>query len=70
MSNNDSKKPEAIDQYTANVLQNGISRRSFLTRAAVGTGAVAFTGLSGKWLLLQQMTPAKTQLKVQMAAQR
>ena len=47
MSNNDSKKPEAIDQYTANVLQNGISRRSFLTRAAVGTGAVAFTGLSG-----------------------
>ncbi|WOT05771.1 FAD-dependent oxidoreductase [Shewanella youngdeokensis] len=47
MSNDNSQKPKVTDQYTANVLQNGISRRSFLTRAAMGTGAVAFTGLTG-----------------------
>ncbi|MGL4713675.1 MAG: twin-arginine translocation signal domain-containing protein, partial [Shewanella sp.] len=33
-----SKKPTEMDQYTAHVLQNGLSRRSFLTRAAMGTG--------------------------------
>ncbi|WP_119969300.1 FAD-binding protein [Shewanella japonica] len=40
-------KDNVIDQYTANVLQNGISRRSFMTRAVQGTGAVAFAGLGG-----------------------
>lgn len=40
-----SKESKEIDQYTASVLQNGISRRSFLTRAAVGSGSLAFAGL-------------------------
>ncbi|MBY6106291.1 FAD-binding protein [Ferrimonas balearica] len=43
-------KPTAqkpLDQYTANVLQNGISRRRFMTGAAMGTGAMAFAGLTG-----------------------
>lgn len=47
MTKENSHKSKEMDQYTANVLQNGISRRSFLTRAAMGTGAVAFTGLTG-----------------------
>ncbi|MFB2660403.1 FAD-dependent oxidoreductase [Shewanella mangrovisoli] len=42
-----SKESREIDQYTANVLQNGLSRRSFLTRAAIGTGGLAFAGLTG-----------------------
>ncbi|MGI2022916.1 FAD-binding protein [Shewanella glacialipiscicola] len=42
MSKEHSQKPKEIDQYTASVLQNGISRRSFLTRAAVGSGGLAF----------------------------
>lgn len=37
----------ALDPYTENTLRNGISRRTFLTRAAVGTGAIAVSGLTG-----------------------
>jgi len=52
MSKNKSQEEKAVDQYTANVLQNGLSRRSFMSRAAVGTaagiGAMALTGLTGK----------------------
>ena len=40
-----SNKSKEIDQYTASVLQNGISRRSFLTRAAMGSGGLAFASL-------------------------
>ncbi|QIR15628.1 FAD-binding protein [Shewanella aestuarii] len=40
-------KDKEINEYTAGVLRNGISRRSFMTRAAMGTGAVALTGLTG-----------------------
>ena len=40
-----SKESKEIDQYTASVLQNGISRRTFLTRAAVGSGGLAFASL-------------------------
>ena len=40
-------KSKEMDQYTSNVLQNGFSRRRFLTHAAMGTGAVAFAGLTG-----------------------
>ncbi|WOT03765.1 FAD-binding protein [Shewanella youngdeokensis] len=47
MSNGNTHKPKIMDPYTANVLQNGISRRSFLTRAAIGSGAVALTGFTG-----------------------
>ncbi|WP_028109431.1 FAD-dependent oxidoreductase [Ferrimonas futtsuensis] len=47
MSKDKSKDQQAVDQYTAGVLQNGISRRSFLSRAAIGTGAMAVSGLSG-----------------------
>lgn len=45
MSKDYSSKPKELDQYTANVLQHGISRRSFLTRAAAGTGGLAVAGL-------------------------
>ncbi len=40
-----SNKSKEIDQYTASVLQNGISRRSFLTRAAMDSGGLAFASL-------------------------
>ncbi len=48
MSKDKSQEENAVDQYTANVLQNGFSRRSFLGRAAVGAGvgAMALTGLA------------------------
>ncbi|WP_417762914.1 FAD-binding protein [Shewanella sp.] len=45
MSKDNSSKSQELDQYTASVLQNGISRRSFLTRAAIGTGGLAVAGL-------------------------
>lgn len=52
MSKDNSPEEKAVEQYTANVLQNGISRRNFMSRAAVGTaagiGAMALTGLTGK----------------------
>ncbi|MCG9695649.1 FAD-binding protein [Shewanella sp. Isolate11] len=57
MSKDDSQKPNEIDQYTANVLKNGISRRSFLTRAAMGTGGLALAGLTGS----ASAAPASTQ---------
>lgn len=47
MSKNKTPESKVMDQYTSHVLHNGISRRSFLSRAAMGTGAVAFTGLTG-----------------------
>ncbi len=46
MSKDKSPEEKAAEQYTANVLQNGISRRSFLSRTAVGAG-VGLIGLSG-----------------------
>lgn len=45
MSKDHSQKKQEVDQYTANVLQNGISRRTFLSRMAVGTGGLAVAGL-------------------------
>ena len=52
MSKDNSQEEKAVEQYTANVLQNGISRRSFMSRAAVGTaagiGAMTLTGLAGR----------------------
>ncbi|QYK01371.1 FAD-dependent oxidoreductase [Shewanella psychrotolerans] len=42
-----SKEIKELDPYTSNVLKNGISRRSFLTRAAMGTGGLALAGLTG-----------------------
>ncbi|QSX34490.1 FAD-binding protein [Shewanella avicenniae] len=41
------EKQKQLDPYTASVLQNGLSRRSFLTRAAMGTGGLALGGLVG-----------------------
>lgn len=45
MSKDHSQEQPEFDQYTASVLQNGISRRTFLSRMAVGTGGLAFAGL-------------------------
>ncbi|MGE6433927.1 FAD-dependent oxidoreductase [Shewanella baltica] len=47
MSKDNEHEQQALDQYTANALRNGISRRSFLTRAAIGTGSIAATALTG-----------------------
>lgn len=51
MSKDNSPEEKAVDQYTANVLQNGISRRSFMSRAVVGAaagiGAMALSGVTG-----------------------
>ncbi len=52
MSKDNSQGEVGVDQYTENALQNGISRRSFMSRAAVGTaagiGAIALSGLTGQ----------------------
>ncbi len=50
MSKDKSQEEKAVDQYTASVLQNGFSRRSFLGRAAAGAGvgAMALAGLGSK----------------------
>ncbi|TWO83320.1 fumarate reductase [Shewanella algae] len=47
MSKEHSSNSKELDQYTTSVLQNGISRRSFITRAAMGTGGLAVMGLTG-----------------------
>lgn len=46
MSKDTSHQPTELDQYTAYALKHGISRRTFLTRAAVAGGAVAASGLT------------------------
>jgi len=50
MSKNFSQEEKAVDQYTANVLQNGISRRRFLASTALGAAGIGMMGLgfSGK----------------------
>ncbi len=51
MSKDISQEEKAVDQYTAGVLQNGISRRSFLSCTAMGAaslGIMGLTGLAGK----------------------
>lgn len=47
MSKTSGHEQIGLDPYTKSALKNGISRRTFLTRAAVGTGAVAVSGLTG-----------------------
>ncbi|GGI71415.1 FAD-dependent oxidoreductase [Shewanella gelidii] len=44
MSKKNMQNQNESDLYTSHVLQNGISRRRFLTGAAASTGAVALTG--------------------------
>ena len=36
-----------MDKYTRHTLENGISRRTFLSRAALASGAAGLAGLSG-----------------------
>ncbi len=47
MSKDTEKDNKAVDQYTQNVLQNGISRRSFLSCTAMGAAGIGLMGLSG-----------------------
>lgn len=61
MSKDSSQEEKAVDQYTANVLQNGISRRRFLSCTALGAagiGIMGFTGLTGKNADAAQMEQA------------
>lgn len=52
MSKDKTQEQKAVEQYTANVLQNGISRRNFMSRAALGAAAgvsaMTLSGLTGK----------------------
>lgn len=50
MSKDFSQEEKAVDQYTADVLQNGISRRRFLASTALGAAGLGMMGLgfSGK----------------------
>ena len=53
---------KAGEQYTANVLQNGFSRRSFLSRAVVGTagvGAMVLSGMGGTGKKAEAAEPAR-----------
>jgi len=45
MSKDFSQEEKAVDQYTANVLQNGISRRRFLASTALGAAGLGMMGL-------------------------
>jgi fumarate reductase flavoprotein subunit len=51
MDQDNSKDEQGLDQYTENVLEHGISRRSFLSRTAagaVGAGVLGLTGFASK----------------------
>ena len=47
MSKDNSQDEKGMDQYTEDVLEHGISRRSFLSRTAVGAAGVGLLGLAG-----------------------
>ena len=47
MNKDTSQQEKAVEQYTADVLQNGISRRRFLSCAAMGAAGVGIMGLAG-----------------------
>jgi succinate dehydrogenase/fumarate reductase flavoprotein subunit len=47
MSKGKSQKDKHMDQYTKNVIEQGISRRSFLTRTVAGAAGVGMLGLPG-----------------------
>ncbi|NTV73498.1 MAG: twin-arginine translocation signal domain-containing protein [Holophaga sp.] len=47
MSQDHLKEDKEPDPYTEQVLQSGLSRRSFLARAAGGAAAAGLFGLSG-----------------------
>jgi len=47
MSKDDLKEDQLVDQYTASVLQHGLSRRKFLSCTALGAAGLGMMGLSG-----------------------
>jgi fumarate reductase flavoprotein subunit len=47
MSKDTSQEEKGVDQYTEGVLEHGISRRSFLSCAAIGAAGIGMLGLSG-----------------------
>lgn len=47
MSKEKSQRGNAMDPYTRNMLEQGLSRRSFLTRTAAGAAGVGLLALSG-----------------------
>lgn len=47
MEQDDSQEVKGLDQYTEEVLEHGISRRSFLSRTALGAVGASVLGLAG-----------------------
>lgn len=47
MSKDDSQEEKEMDRYTEDVLEHGISRRSFLSRTAIGAAGAGLLGLTG-----------------------
>jgi succinate dehydrogenase/fumarate reductase flavoprotein subunit len=47
MDQDNSQDEKGIDRYTEDVLEHGISRRSFLSRTAIGAAGIGMLGLTG-----------------------
>jgi succinate dehydrogenase/fumarate reductase flavoprotein subunit len=47
MNQDNSQNDKELDRYTEEVLEHGISRRSFLSRTAIGAAGVGLLGLAG-----------------------
>jgi len=47
MDQDNSQDEKGMDRYTEDVLENGISRRNFLSRTAIGAAGVGLLGLAG-----------------------
>src|SRR5512133_1525342 len=47
MDHDNSQDEKGMDSYTEDVLEHGISRRSFLSRTAIGAAGVGLLGLTG-----------------------
>lgn len=57
MGRDTAKEEKGVDQYTEEVLQHGISRRSFLSATAMGAAGVGMLGLAGFTAKNSQATP-------------
>jgi len=47
MGKDTSMEQREVDRYTEEVLERGISRRSFLSRTAIGAAGIGMLGLTG-----------------------
>jgi succinate dehydrogenase/fumarate reductase flavoprotein subunit len=63
MGKNTSQEQKEVDRYTEEVLEHGISRRSFLSRTAIGAAGIGMLGLTGLVSKQVQAAPAEEALE-------